>query len=141
MGLLVVNGPVFVLLFVPAFVFADLVEKHVISRDYNWVFFVVFLVGFVLAWTWWSLSVPKWRLWAYQRVVDIPRLKSLAVAVGLTWSDNHVFARTEIKSRAHAKRVRELDPTPDESELNQQLDADDLDDHPNDNSDDEKRPR
>lgn len=59
--------------------------------------------------------IPKWRLWTYEGVADIPRLKAWAVNVGLTWLDGSVFNRTEIKSREHALRERELDPeAPDE---------------------------
>lgn len=69
------------------------------------------VIGFVGAWTWWSVTIPKWRLWAYERVDDIPALKARAVAVGLTWPDGHVFEKTEIKSEEHRRRERELDPT------------------------------
>ena len=109
-GLLVVNGPVLLLLCGPLFAF-DYLQKHGgISRSYNWVGLPLFIAGFVLAWLWWSLSVPRWRLWAYQRVSDIAALKERAIGVGLTWPDNHMFGRTEIKSPAHAAAEKELDP-------------------------------
>ena len=111
LGLLVVNGPVLLLLCGPLFVFGQLVVGGAISRSYNWAGVLVFVVGFVLAWLWWSVSVPRWRLWSYQRVEDIASLKTRAVRVGLTWPDGHFFARTEIKSRSHARRERELDKT------------------------------
>ena len=112
-GLLVVNGPVFVLLVGPLGLFATLVESRLVSRQFNWVGLLVFFAGFLLAWLWWSYKVPKWRLWAYERVVDIALLKERAVAVGLTWPDGHTFEKTEIKSRAHAARERELEPRND----------------------------
>lgn len=114
-GLLVVNGQVFLLLVGPLGVFSLLIKYRIVSRDYNWVGLVVFLGGFVLAWLWWSYMVPRWRIWAYERVDDIRTLKEKAVAVGLTWPDGHSLGRTEFKSRAQAKRERELDP-PDERE-------------------------
>src|SRR5918999_5774703 len=98
-GLLVVNGPVLLLLCGPLAAFAYAVDHGVIPRSLNWVGLPVFVGGFVAAWLWWSLSVPKWRLWAYERVADIPKLKEWAVDVGLTWPDGHIFTRTEIKSR------------------------------------------
>lgn len=113
-GLLVVNGPVMLLLVGPLFAFSYFVDHGIVSSAYNWVGLLVFLGGFVAAWLWWSVSVPKWRLWAYQRVNEIAALKERAVEVGLTWPDNHVFGRTEIKSRTHAMRERELEPTMDE---------------------------
>jgi hypothetical protein len=38
---------------------------------------------FVGAWLWWSFQVPKWRLWAYERVTDIPELKRRAIEAKL----------------------------------------------------------
>jgi hypothetical protein len=108
-GLLVVNGPVFTLLFAPVFVFVRLEDKGIVGRSYNWVGLVVIGVSFVLAWLWWSVSVPRWRSWAYERVKDIRLLKQRAVAAGLTWRDGHVFGKTEIKSQTTLKREREVE--------------------------------
>ena len=58
------------------------------------------LLFIALAWGWWSFAVPRWRLWAYERVGDISELKRRAVAVGLTWPDGHIFEKTEFKSEA-----------------------------------------
>jgi hypothetical protein len=110
-GLLVVNGPVFALLVGPLALFAALVEWRFISKQFNWVGLPVFLASFILAWLWWSFSVPRWRLWAFERVEDIATLKHRAVAVGLTWPDGHAFERTEFKPSAHAARERQLDPS------------------------------
>ncbi len=104
-----VNGPVLLFICGPLFVFGHLIETNVISRSYNWIGFVVFIVGFIVAWLWWPLSVPKWRLWAMQRVDDISELKERAVGAGLTWPDGHFFERTEIKSKEHELRERETD--------------------------------
>jgi hypothetical protein len=117
LGWLVVNGPVLLLSCGPFFVFDYLIKSGVISRSYNWAGFLIITLDFVLAWLWWSLSVPKWRLWAYQRVDDIATLKDRAVAVRLTWPDNHFFSRTEIKSRSHALRERQLDTSLREADI------------------------
>jgi hypothetical protein len=109
-GLLIVNGPVLLFLLGPVAVFAYLVHHKVISQKYNWLALLFFAAGFVLAWLWWSLSVARWRVWAYERVEDIPALKKQAIAAGLTWPDGHVFEKTEFKSKGLAKRQRELDP-------------------------------
>jgi len=69
-------------------------------------------VCFVAAWLWWSFQVPKWRLWAYERVEDIPELKRRAILAQLIWPDGSVFGRTEIKSASHAARERELEQRP-----------------------------
>jgi len=70
---------------------------------------VLFCGCFVAAWLWWSVQVPKWRLWAYERVDDIPELKRRAIEAQLIWPDGSIFSRTEIKSVAHAARERELE--------------------------------
>jgi hypothetical protein len=92
-GLLVVNGPVTFLLIVPAI-------TSILIFHRGPVVYTTAGVGFVLAWLWWSLAVPRWRLWAYERVpvAEIPQLKRHAVQVGLTWPDGSLFGRTEIKS-------------------------------------------
>lgn len=99
-GTLIVNGPVFALLAVGVVV-ATLLTPQI----GNWAV-VALVIGFALAWLWWSLTVPHWRLWAYARVASIAELKSRAIAVGLTWPDGSLFARTEIKSKDHAARER-----------------------------------
>ena len=65
--------------------------------------------SFVSAWFWWSVAAPKWRLWAYEHVDDITELKRRALRAKLIWPDTSIFARTEIKSAAHATRERELE--------------------------------
>jgi hypothetical protein len=109
LGLLWVNGPVALLLFGPLFVFAGMIGNGVVAREQNWVGLPVFLGGFVLAWLWWSFTIPRWRLWAYERVDDISRLRAEAVKVGLTWPDDSVFTGTEIKSPSHARRERDFE--------------------------------
>src|SRR5881394_2390721 len=96
-GLAVVNGPVLSLLCAPLAVFSALVSRGAVDRECNWVGLPVLIASFLLAWLWWSVSVPRWRLWAYQRVQEIAQLKQRAVAVGLTWPDDHPFAKTELK--------------------------------------------
>jgi hypothetical protein len=71
------------------------------------VFVILFAPGII--WLWWSVQVPKWRLWAYERVDDIGELKRRAIEARLIWPDGSVFSRTEIKSAAQAARERELE--------------------------------
>ena len=60
-----------------------------------WLFFAI---GFFLGWTWWSLSIARWRKWALNRGAPADRLQKWAVAVGLTWPKGWVFEKTEIRS-------------------------------------------
>ena len=111
-GLVWVNGPI--MFGVPAFTF--FVAREILGRAHHFSDIVVTVVslaglpvGFVLAWLWWSVTVPAWRLWAYERVDDIAALKEQAVAAGLTWPDGSAFERTEIKSQEHAEREQALE--------------------------------
>lgn len=56
---------------------------------------IAFALCFLGAWLWWSIQVPKWRLWAYERVTDIPELKRRAIEAQLIWPGNHAFGITE----------------------------------------------
>ena len=109
-GLFWVNGPIFPIMFLPMGLALVIVGPSTPLGENGIIgIFALFFVGWILAWTWWSINVPRWRLWAYQRVDDIPKLKRWAVAVGLTWPDGHFLERTEIKSKAHAARERDLE--------------------------------
>lgn len=61
------------------------------------VWWLFFSVGFILAWTWWSRSVPRWRRWAHHRGADPDRLQKWAVLTGLVWRKGSVFEKTEDK--------------------------------------------
>jgi hypothetical protein len=107
-----VNYPVFALLAAPAVLlitlgkrFEDILGTQFTAR-LEIAFFVVCFCG---AWLWWSYAVPRWRLWAYQRVEDIQSLKRLAIEQKLVWPDGSIFERTEIKSKAHAAQERALE--------------------------------
>ncbi len=67
------------------------------------------IVGLPLGWLYWSYAVPKWKLWAYARVDDVPALKRAAVRAGLIWPDNHLFEKTEICSKAMRQEILKLE--------------------------------
>ncbi|GEM_PF-1002038 len=51
-----------------------------------------------LPWIWWSVSVPKWRIWALRHVDNWPEMEARAVKTGLIWPRGWIFEKTEIKS-------------------------------------------
>lgn len=116
-GTLIVNGPVMALLAGPGLLVvmsAKPLTDWLGSRDaVSSLTLATFALGFVLAWTWWSVSVPRWRLWAYERVDDIPALKAHAIRAGLIWPDGSLFQRTEIRSAELARRIQELESAGD----------------------------
>jgi len=100
-GTLVVNLPVFALLLGPAFAVTS------VGRD-DLVLYVL-AVSFVAAWSWWSFAVPRWRLWAYERVASTSDVHRKAVAAGLLWPRGSFFERTEIKSAMQRQRQAQLE--------------------------------
>ena len=53
--------------------------------------------GFLLAWFWWSYTLPRWRKWAIQKGADAEALHRAAVLTGLEWPKGWIFEKTEIK--------------------------------------------
>jgi hypothetical protein len=56
-------------------------------------------LGAVLAWPWWSVTVPRWRHWALSRGVDAKQLQKAGVRAGLVWPRGWIFEKTEIPPR------------------------------------------
>lgn len=67
------------------------------------------LAGLLFGWLVWAALVPQWRLWAYQRVLDVAELKRLAVEANLIWPEGHFFEKTEIRSAALRRRLELLE--------------------------------
>ena len=87
-GWLVVNVPT--LIIIVGFLYVG----FTFAAKIWWLFF---LAGFILGWTWWSQSVPRWRRWAHQRGVNPDELQRWAVAAGLVWRKGSLFERTEAR--------------------------------------------
>jgi hypothetical protein len=68
-----------------------------------------FALSFVGSWLVWSVQIPRWRLWAYQRVDDIELLKELAVERQYIWPEGSVFQKTEFMSQAVRDQIRALE--------------------------------
>jgi hypothetical protein len=104
-GQTVVNIPVMLLMFAPPmWVWWRGGSPEILKGPVAHSMLVAFGLGFVVAWLWWSIVLPRWRLWAYERVDDVAELKRKAVANRLTWPDGSFFARTEIKTPAQRAR-------------------------------------
>jgi hypothetical protein len=53
--------------------------------------------GFVIAWVWWSFSVPRWRRWAIRSGANPEQLQELGVKAYLVWPKGSIFEKTEFK--------------------------------------------
>jgi len=85
-GWLLVNLPAV------AIILASLVIGIDIEPNLWWLFLSI---GFILGWTWWSHSVPRWRRWALRRGANPDRLQKWAVITGLVWRKGSRFEKTE----------------------------------------------
>jgi hypothetical protein len=66
----------------------------------------------ISAWLWWSISIPKWRVWAMERSDDWNALACVAISFGLIWDEKTLlgrfFEKTEIWSARDRQREIEL---------------------------------
>jgi hypothetical protein len=53
------------------------------------------VLGFVCAWSWWSVNVTLWRRWAERRGIDPHELQWAGEEASILWPKGHVFQRTE----------------------------------------------
>lgn len=53
------------------------------------------IVGFTLAWLWWSFVTPRWRQWALRGSAPADKLQKWATITGLTWPKGWIFEKTE----------------------------------------------
>jgi hypothetical protein len=51
------------------------------------------------AWLWWSLAVPRWRLWALRSGCDPDELQAQGMETGLLWPKGSFFEKTELPPR------------------------------------------
>lgn len=69
--------------------------------------FVCLTIGFTLGWTWWALTVPRWRVWTYRRVKNMRALRRWAIAVGLSLPDNGLIIINEAQAEMRVSQKRE----------------------------------
>lgn len=64
---------------------------------------------FVLAWAWWSFSVPRWRMWLIKNVDDVLLAYKTSVKNGLMWRPGHIVESTEFKSNQQGIDARRIE--------------------------------
>ncbi len=70
----------------------------ILLKNVFWGLVWVFL-QFVIAWLWWSLTIPLWRDWAKGRGANQNETQILAVRSGLVWPKGCFLEKTEIRIR------------------------------------------
>ena len=104
-GHLIINVPVMLIMFGIPGITLYLFSENLIP---NWSLAISFFLGFGIAWVYWSFSVTKWRLWAFENVRNVHELKKKATESGLIWSDTKWFNKTEFKSQKDKLKWKEL---------------------------------
>lgn len=95
-GYALVNGPLMFLMFGLFFLSLQINLPELIELA------AMLFVPIAAAWVWWSVVLPRWRVWALERVDDPVVLLNRAIESRLMWPPGHMFERTEI----HAARLR-----------------------------------
>lgn len=113
-GHLVVNIPVLIIMIGTAFVFIIITNVYNLPQGFP---LIGFGLGFILAWLYWSLSITKWKIWAFERVRNVHELKSRAILEGLIWKDDHIFGKTEIWSGSEKNKWHSIKIKFDEADI------------------------
>jgi hypothetical protein len=111
-GTIWVNIPVLPLMFMPMAIYVIELgpEAHQRATPLLFLWLIgTFLLGFAIAWVWWSTMVPQWRVWAWPRVDDLAELKRLAIRAGIIWPEGSFFEKTEIRSKSIQAKLLELE--------------------------------
>ena len=61
------------------------------------------VIGAIVGWLWWSITVPRWREWARVNGADNERTQQLAVRTLLVWPKGWIFEKTEIHTRKNTQ--------------------------------------
>jgi len=72
----------------------------------NFVKLLLLVLGFVCAWSWWSVNVTLWRRWATRRGIDADELQWWGQNANLLWPRGHFFERTELGNVIERLRQR-----------------------------------
>ena len=68
------------------------------------------LIGFKLAWIWWSVFITKWRINAFSAADEDNwiSLKKMAVKTGLIWPEGYDFEKTELRSPEQQQKIMQI---------------------------------
>ena len=68
-----------------------------------------FITGFIITWLYWSFTITKWRIWAFENVRNVHELKQRAIKEKLIWKDGSVFEKTEIRTAGDKEKLQALE--------------------------------
>jgi len=78
-----------------------MVFGFLVSRRFGnlWFVLICWVLSIAIAWLYWSITVPRWRLWALRAGADADETQKLAVRAGLVWPRGSFFEKTELPPR------------------------------------------
>jgi uncharacterized membrane protein len=91
LGHLLVSVPVVVIMAV-AFMVGYILRGMPVALIY-------LFIGVLLAWLWWSTTVPRWKRWTKHRGADEERTRHLAQQTGLVWPKGSFLEKSEFRRR------------------------------------------
>lgn len=105
-GQIVVNGPVAIIMILVPILFYLLTPKEYAGMGV----FIGFVLGFALAWAWWSYKIVKWRIWAFENTKksDWGKLKQEAISQQLIWDDGIIFEKTEFRNESEKNKLKRI---------------------------------
>ncbi|MEC4005263.1 hypothetical protein OX283_011390 [Flavobacterium sp. SUN052] len=75
----------------------------------GWIIALGSILGIVFAWLFWSLSIVKWKIWAFENVRNVHELKRKAIQNNLIWKDDSWFNKTEIINYEQKQKLKRLE--------------------------------
>lgn len=120
LGQTIVNGGVILIMFGVWILSFVLVLKANLSV---WFIFIGIFAGPLIAWMWWSFSIPRWRYWTRQHLneEEIEELHRLSINSQLEWQRGHVLEKTEIRSSEYKQQDLSIAISSIEIFLNQRV--------------------
>ena len=108
-----INFPVMVIMFGCMGISYYLNQIEIISKQ---IMGVGFIISFVLGWLFWSIFIPKWRIWAFELIDEKfhYQLREEAVKGKLIWSNGHIFEKTEIRTKKQKIKIKVINDRIDE---------------------------
>lgn len=83
----------------------------------DWIAIFGFLLSFTLPWLYWSYTITKWRLWAFESVRNVHDLQKRAIEEQLIWPAGSFLEKTEIRNREERERLQVLQDKFDQSDV------------------------
>ena len=72
--------------------------------------FIGLVLGFIAGWLYWSVAIPKWRIWAFENVDkrNWKELKHKAIREKLIWPDNSIYNKTELRTEKQKELINKI---------------------------------